>query len=87
MQRPNLIKKIVLKNRVLNSIETPEGGLCVDIFIRPNGSYGFEVYRRDIETLTGWFAIGSDIDTTYPTAFAAHQAACKSAPWLNSNKT
>jgi hypothetical protein len=76
-----------LKNRVLNSIETPEGDLCVDIFIRPNGSYGFEIYRRDIETLAGWFAIGTNIDTEYSTELASHQAACKSAPWLNPNKT
>jgi hypothetical protein len=76
-----------LKNRILNSIETPEGGLCVDIFIRPNGSYGFEIYRRDIETLEGWFAIGTHIDKEYPTELATHQAARKSAPWLSSNKT
>ena len=74
-----------LKNRVLSSIETPEGALCVDIFIRPKGSYGFEIYRRDIETLSGWFAIGTHIDKVYPTELAAYQAACKSAPWLNQN--
>ena len=75
-----------MKNRVLNSIETPDGGLCVDIFIRPNGSYGFEIYRRDIETLAGWFAIGTHIDTEYPTKHSTHQAACKSAPWLDPEK-
>jgi hypothetical protein len=76
-----------LKNRVIDSIETLDGGRCVDIILRPDGSYGFEIYRRDTESLTGWFAIATNIDTAYPTAFAAHQAACKSAPWLNLNKT
>ncbi len=46
------------KNRVLRSIETQEGERCVDFFIRPDGSFGFEEYRRDAEDRRGWFPIG-----------------------------
>jgi hypothetical protein len=75
-----------LKNRVIDSIETPDGGRCVDIFLRPDGNYGFEIYRRDVELLTGWFPIGSNIDTTFLTEHSARQAAYDAAPWIDSKK-
>ena len=76
----------LMKNRVLNSIETPNGDRCVDLFIRPDGSFGFEMYRSDTETLTGWFPIGSYINTSFPTEDAAHHAASAVAPWLPTEK-
>ena len=45
-------------NKVLRSINTPDGGRCVDIFIRPDGTFGFEEFRRDVEDSSGWFSIG-----------------------------
>ena len=42
-------------NRVVRSIETDDGGRCVDLFAHPDGSFGFEEYRRDIEDGRGWF--------------------------------
>jgi hypothetical protein len=36
-------------NRVLRSIETDDAARCVDLFVRPDGTFGFEEYRRDIE--------------------------------------
>ena len=35
-------------NRVLRSIETDDGGRCVDLFARPDGSFGFEEYRNGV---------------------------------------
>lgn len=55
--RPKGNKKPV-KPVVLSSIETPEGNRCVDIFKRDNGTFGFEEWRRDPESASGWFAIG-----------------------------
>jgi hypothetical protein len=43
---------------VLSSIETFEGDRCVDIFQREDGSFGFDEFRRDPETKTGWFRTG-----------------------------
>ncbi len=31
---------------------------CVDIFKRPDDTFGFEEYRRDVESGEGWFPIG-----------------------------
>jgi hypothetical protein len=76
-----------LKNRVIASIETPDGGRCVDIFLRPDGNYGFEIYRRDVESLTGWFPIGNNIDTLFLTEYSARQAAYNATPWVAPKKT
>ncbi len=34
---------------VFISIENFEHDRCVDLFSRPDGSYGFEEFRRDVE--------------------------------------
>jgi hypothetical protein len=40
---------VTVKNKVLASLENPYGDYCVDIFIRDDGTFGFEEYRRDPE--------------------------------------
>lgn len=70
------------KNRVLQSIETPDGGRCVDLFIRPDGSFGFEEYRRDVEDGRGWFPIGFHIERIYPTETLARADARTFVSWL-----
>jgi len=45
-------------NRVVRSIDLRGEEMCVDIFLRPDGSFGFEEYRRDLEDQGGWFAVG-----------------------------
>ncbi|MDD9878015.1 MAG: hypothetical protein OXR84_11300 [Magnetovibrio sp.] len=69
-------------NLVINSIETPEGDRCVDLFRRADGTHGFEVYRRDAESLTGWYAIGGFADRTYASQAEARAAAVRVAPWI-----
>lgn len=70
------------KPLVLRSIETADGARCVDIFRRPDGSFGFETYRRDAEDSAGWFAIGHHAGTRYASAEAALAAARAAVPWL-----
>ena len=36
-------------NKVLTSLENSHGDYCVDIFVREDGTFGFEEYRRDPE--------------------------------------
>ena len=72
-----------MKKLVLNSIETPEGDRCVDLFRRADMTYGFEIYRRDTETLTGWFPIGGYVEQIFRTETEAHAAAARVAPWLS----
>ncbi len=69
-------------NKVTRSIETPDGGRCVDLFRRPGGSFGFEEYRRDIEDASGWFPIGFHADATFPTEATALAEARQRVAWL-----
>ena len=70
------------KNRVLRSIETPDGGRCVDFFIRPDGSFGFEEYRRDTEDARGWFPIGFHAEKVFDSLEEAENKALTAVPWL-----
>jgi hypothetical protein len=70
------------KNRVLRSIETDSGNRCVDIFVRPDGSVGFEEYRRDSEDGRGWFPVGFHSAHVYATEAAALDAAIEAVSWL-----
>lgn len=69
-------------NRVLHSFNAPCGNLCVDVFCRPDGSFGFEEYRRDVEDMRGWFAIGHYEQRRFPTETRAVQAAQDTVAWL-----
>ena len=79
-----VIWDISVDRLVLDSVETPDGGRCVDIFRRGDGTFGFEVYRRDAEDLSGWFPIGGFAVTHYETEAKAREAAARVAPWLSS---
>ena len=71
-------------NKVLRSIEIPDGGRCVDIFIRPDGTFGFEEFRRDVEDAKSWFPIGGHGDRSFTTAEDAFQHALAAVSWLDS---
>ena len=43
--------------RVLASPSTPSVDRCVDIFVRPDGTFGFEEFRRDPEDMGAWTPI------------------------------
>ena len=67
---------------VIQSINLNGGDICVDFFKRPNGTYGYEEYRRDTETLEGWFPIGFYSGKLFDTYELARQDAMKSIAWL-----
>jgi hypothetical protein len=69
-------------NKVLRSINNEDASLCVDIFQRPDGTIGFEEYRRDIEDNQGWFPIGGYSSQVFADQGAALQAAKSEVNWL-----
>ena len=73
--------------RVLRSIETVDGSKCVDLFIRTDGTHGFEEYRRDVEDARGWFPIGRYAYLLYATENEARSAAIATVPWLHERVT
>ena len=70
------------KNKVLKSINLPGDNICVDIFIRPNNTYGFDEFRRDPEDGRGWFSIGHHGSVEFSSVPEAVAEAMKAISWL-----
>lgn len=69
-------------NKVIQSIEAPGGQLCLDLFCHPDGSFGFEEYRRDPEDGRGWYSTGHRGFERFASAEEALAAAERIAPWI-----
>lgn len=67
---------------VFVSVENLEHDRCVDFFSRPDGSYGFEEFRRDIEDAGQWTPVQYYSGTTYAASTDALHAAERCVPWL-----
>jgi hypothetical protein len=68
--------------KVIRSLEDADGFRCVDIFERPDGSYGFKEFRRDPEDTGHWTLIGDYSHHSYATIDDALREAATSLPWL-----
>jgi hypothetical protein len=67
---------------VFISIENFEHDRCVDLFSRPDGSYGFEEFRRDVEDRGEWTPVRYYSGSVYMSREAALAAATQSVAWL-----
>jgi hypothetical protein len=70
-------------NKVIRSINLDGEAVCVDIFVRPDGSFGFDEFRRDAEDGRGWFSIGHHGAEEFDTPEAALHAARLAVGWLD----
>jgi hypothetical protein len=70
-------------NTVLRSINDQGADRCVDLFRRPDGSVGFEEFRRDVEDARGWFPIGGHSHRVFATEAQALAAARTAVAWLD----
>lgn len=75
------------QRRVLKSINDDNAQRCVDIFLRADGTYGFEAYRRDAEDARGWFAIGGHGSRVFASEEDALTAAQAAIEWLPPGRT
>jgi len=71
-----------VKDLVLQSIENPGGDRCVDIFRRPDGTFGFEEWRRDAEDGGRWTRTGAFAGQVYSGENDALSAARSCVGWL-----
>jgi hypothetical protein len=67
---------------ILASHQTFEGDRCVDIFKRPEGTFGFEEFRRDPEDMGAWTPVRYFSGREYPAETEALDAACEAVQWL-----
>jgi len=68
--------------KVLTSPENSARDHCVDIFVRADGTFGFEEYRRDPEDLSGWFSLHRYSHQVFATAEDALAAAKSRVAWM-----
>lgn len=67
---------------VIRSIETREGDRCVDLFARPDGSFGFEEFRRDPEDAGAWTPVRYFSGVSYASGADALAGARNNVAWL-----
>lgn len=67
---------------VLASLQTAEADRCVDIFRRPDGTFGFEEFRRDPEDMGVWTPVLYFSGLEYPSETETLAAARSAVPWL-----
>jgi hypothetical protein len=67
---------------VFDSLENFEHDHCVDLFRRPDSSFGFEEFRRDPEDAGAWTPVQYFSHATYASAEEALLAALAAVTWL-----
>lgn len=67
---------------VFDSVENAEHDRCVDLFSRPDGSFGFEEFRRDVEDGGAWTPVRFYSGASFATQQAALEAAVQVVVWL-----
>ena len=76
-------KRIDKSWTVFVSIENSDHDRCVDIFSRPDGSYGFEEFRRDIEDGGQWTPVQHYSGVVYGSSALALDTAERVVAWLS----
>jgi hypothetical protein len=67
---------------VFASIENTEGNRCVDLFLRPDGTYGFEEFRKDPEDAGLWTPVHYYSAACFPSKDEVLAAATSTVTWL-----
>ena len=70
------------KPKVVLSVNHDGATICIDVFQRCDGTFGFEEYRRDPEDNTGWFAIGHHAHKIFTDIDSTKNAAIQQVDWL-----
>lgn len=68
--------------KVLDSIHNEAQDLCVDFFVRTDGTYGFEEFRRDFEDGGNWHSLQRYSTLEYHSMDEALQQALSNVSWL-----
>ena len=69
--------------KVLESLHNSATDRCVDIFVRKDGTFGYEEYRRDPEEGGTWFPLHRYSGRVFRTHDEALSHAKITVPWLS----
>ena len=67
---------------VFASVENDQHNRCVDLFQRPDGTWGFEEFRRDVEDAGVWTPVAYFADAVFTSRDTAWKAANRAVHWL-----
>ena len=67
---------------VIKSFDSPAGDYCVDIFMRDDGTFGLEEFRKDPEDLKGWFPLHRHSGQIFATDNEALAQAKSTVAWM-----
>jgi hypothetical protein len=67
---------------VISSAQTFEGDRCVDVFVRPNGSFGYEEFRKDPEDMGAWTPLHYFSDKQFSSEDEVIDAAKRTVSWF-----
>ncbi len=67
---------------VFASVENDDRSRCVDVFYRPDLTFGFEEFRRDVEDGGAWTPVQYFSGLVYASSEAAYMAAEAHVPWF-----
>lgn len=70
--------------KVMSSVENRAGDHCVDFFVREDGTYGFEEYRKDPEDGRGWFSLRHYSHLTFGSEEEVMTYASAKVAWMES---
>lgn len=71
-----------MSDRVVDSIENLEKDYCVDIFVRDDGTFGFEEWRREPEDPGKWYRARYYASAVYRSAADAVADARLKVEWF-----
>ena len=79
---PEILKLFPMPKKVLESLHNRAADHCIDIFVRDDGTFGYEEYRRDYEDGSGWFSLKRYGHQDFETKDQALTKAQTTVQWL-----
>lgn len=76
-----------MPNKILASFESADRTHCVDIFLREDGSYGFEEFREESDGGARWQSLAKYSTQVFLSGEAALSAAQQRVQWLCKSET
>jgi hypothetical protein len=72
-----------MDNKVLASFEDRFGSRCVDVFVRDDGTFGFEEFRCETDGDRRWQALGQHSQRSFASGELALREAERQVVWLD----
>jgi len=75
-----------MPNKVLASFENTDGTHCVDVFVRDDGSFGFEEFRGESDGAARWQSLTKYATLVFASGAAALASAQEHVAWLDKSQ-